>query len=91
MEWVPRPNDGVVRVATPLAFNVPVPRLRLPSKNCTVPPGIPPELVTVAVIVTGAPCGAGLREDVATEVVVARVTVSVNVPDRLPPLNKSPP
>jgi len=45
-------NEDVVYVAIPLPLRVPVPSVAAPSLNVTVPVGVPPELVTVAVKVT---------------------------------------
>ena len=58
MLWVPIAScDGdVVYCAWSLPSKVPVPNWVLPSKNLTVPVGVPPSwLVTVAVNVTGVP------------------------------------
>src|SRR5271165_1702954 len=51
----PMPNDEVVNVAFP-ALNGEVPNVVDPSKKITLPVGVPPAEVTVAVNVTG--CGA---------------------------------
>ena len=51
MECVPRANVEVVKVALPL-LSVPVPRVVDPSLKVTVPVGVPPLEVTVAVKVT---------------------------------------
>jgi len=45
----------VVNVATPETFNVPVPSGVAPSLKVTVPVGVPPVEVTVAVSVTAPP------------------------------------
>ena len=58
----------VVRVATPLV-SVAVPRLVEPSRKLTLPVGVPPLAVTVAVMVTVAPAAAGLGLAVKTVVV----------------------
>jgi hypothetical protein len=66
IEWLPTDSDEVVIVACPFAYAycVPVPICVLPSKNCTVPVGVPVvELKTVAVKVTGRPKVAGFRDD----------------------------
>jgi hypothetical protein len=57
MEWVAPDRVDVVKVATPLALRVPVPRVAASSLNVIVPVGVPepPEGVTVAVNVTEAP------------------------------------
>jgi hypothetical protein len=56
IEWVPPVSVDIVKLATPLLFNVPVPSAVVPSRKLTVPVGIPllPDL-TVAVHVTGVP------------------------------------
>ena len=41
MEWLPILNPDVVNVATPEPFNVPAPRVVEPSRNVTVPVGVP--------------------------------------------------
>ena len=69
MLWLPMPNKLVLYVATPLPLRLPVPSVVELSKNVTVPVGVPPEDVTVAVNVTDAPNPAGFRlEDRAVEV-----------------------
>jgi hypothetical protein len=45
----------VLSVATPLAFNVPVPSTVVPLKKVTFPPGVPAVEATVAVKVTLVP------------------------------------
>jgi hypothetical protein len=90
MAWVPNESTAVVSMVTPVGPKVPVPRLVVPSKNSTVPPGIPPVLVSVAVRTTGAPWGAGLSEDVTTAVVEAILTVLTRALELLPLLSASP-
>ena len=51
----------MARVATPLAFKAPVPSVVAPDRNVTVPVGMPPVPVTVAVKVTGVPAIEGVR------------------------------
>jgi hypothetical protein len=51
--------------------SVPVPRVVVPSLNVTVPVGMPPALVTVALKVTELPYADGLADDVGVFVVVA--------------------
>jgi hypothetical protein len=65
---VPIASALAVKVATPLAFNVPVPSVVVPSTKVTVPAGMPFGEVTVAVKVTGVPVAVG-------EAVVARAVV----------------
>lgn len=66
IEWIPTDSDEVMNAACPFTFSVPVPICMLPSKNCTVPVGVPVvELETVAVNVTDCPKVAGLAEDMS--------------------------
>jgi len=56
IECVPTVSVDVVKVATPLPLSVPVPSKVVPSRNVTVPVGVPPlPSLTVAVHVTGIP------------------------------------
>jgi hypothetical protein len=58
-ECVPTVSVDVVNVAMPLLFKAPVPSEAVPSRNVTVPLGVPGLLdVIVAVNVTGAPLDA---------------------------------
>ena len=50
-------------MARPEPFKVPVPRLLLPSKKATVPVGIPPLPLTVALKVTTFPANAGFCDE----------------------------
>ena len=69
---VPTDNVVVLKVATPEAFSVPVPRTVVPSLNETVPEGVPGELtVTVPVNVTDWPKIEEVVLEVRTEVVAA--------------------
>ena len=64
IEWVPIASDDVLSVACPFAPSAPVPICAAPSKNTTVPVGVPVvELKTVAVSVTDCAKGAGFGED----------------------------
>ena len=69
--WVPPVNEAIENVATPDPFSVPLPSVVAPSRNVTVPVGVPPVpvWVAVAVNVTFAPNVDGFGE-------AARVTVS---------------
>ena len=68
----------VVKVATALLFNDPVPRVVAPSRKVTVPVGVPELLdVMVAVNVIGAPPDAEAAELTNAAVVAADVMVSV--------------
>jgi hypothetical protein len=60
------------------ADRVPVPRVTVPSRNVTVPDGLPAPgatAVTVAVKVTDCPKTEGLAEDVRLVLVLALLTV----------------
>ncbi len=70
MECEPTASALVVSVALPVASNVPVPNVVEPSAKVTVPPGVPPEDVTVAVTVTDWPYVEGEGE-IETAVLVA--------------------
>lgn len=66
IEWIPADSDEVMNAACPFTFSAPVPICMLPSKNCTVPVGVPVvELETVAVNVTDCPKVAGFAEDMS--------------------------
>src|SRR5258707_15723440 len=78
MEWLPTLSVDVEKVATPLPFRVPEPIADAPSLKATLPDGVPAELVTVAVKVTGLPKADGLAEEVRA--------VGVAVLPALPPL-----
>ena len=54
IECDPPPNDAVANFALPL-LNVPVLSVVVPSRNVTVPVGVPPEPDTTAVKVTELP------------------------------------
>jgi hypothetical protein len=72
MERAPTARVEVAKVAIPLPFSVPVPRVELPFLKVTVPVGTPPGAVavTVAVNVTAWLYTDGL-EDELTAVAVA--------------------
>ena len=85
--WAVRVCDPALRAlvvidACPPASRVSVPSDVTPSKNSTVPVGVPAPEVTVAVIVTDCPKLDGLGEEVTAVVVLAALTVS----DALTPL-----
>ena len=69
---------GVVRIATPEAFSVRVPRFVAPSKKLTLPPGVPASDVTVAVMVTFCPNVLGFG-DVPRLVVVTPLKFAVTL------------
>src|SRR6202171_1559498 len=85
IECVPTVSVDVAKVATPLPFSVPVPRVVAPSRKVTVPVGVPEVLdVIVAVNVTGEQleAAAGERTNVAVVAMAAAgVIVSVNAAD----------
>ena len=63
-------KPDVLNVATPEPFSVPVPRVVEPSRNVTVPVGVPEPgalAVTVAVNVTDWPNTEGLAEDTTAD------------------------
>jgi hypothetical protein len=65
MECEPSVSDEIVSVATPPPANVALPSAAAPSLNVTVPVGVPPPLVTVAVKVTAWPIWLGLSEEIS--------------------------
>lgn len=68
----------VAKVATALAFSVPVPSVVVPSRKVTVPVGVPELLdVIVAVNVTGTPLDTEAAELTNAAAVAASVMVSV--------------
>jgi len=75
---VPTASVEVVKVAAPLVFSVPAPRVAVPSRKVTVPVGVLELLdVIVTVNVTALPLDAEVAELTNTAVVVASVMVSV--------------
>jgi hypothetical protein len=83
MEWEPTPSDEVEYVAWPVPFNVPVPRVVVPSLNVTVPVGMPvPEAgVTFAVNVTLVPATGVVEE----ALIVVEVATAAGFTTRLTP------
>jgi hypothetical protein len=79
MEWLPVASDEVLKVATPLVTVTFEARTVEPSVKVTLPIGVPPELVTVAVKVTLCPCVAGFEED-EIDVNVGLCTTAVVLP-----------
>ena len=71
-----------MNVALPL-LSVPEPNVEDPSLNVTVPVGVPPPDLTVAVNVTALPDFDGFREDATELVVVACFTVCVSTAEVL--------
>jgi hypothetical protein len=84
----------VAKVATALAFSVPVPSIVVPSRKVAVPVGVPEVLdVIVEVNVTGEPLdaeGAELTKAVVVATVTAGVTVSVTAAEVLAAKLESP-
>jgi len=78
-------SAAVANVATPDPLSVPVPSVVAPSLNVTVPVGVPPLPVTVAVKVTDCPNTEGFCEDVSV-VVLGLTTTRVAVVVTEPPL-----
>src|SRR6266496_3664183 len=79
MECAPTAREAVVSVAMPEESSVPVPRLLAPSRNVTVPVGMPAGELTVAVKVTGWPKTLGFTEEIDVTVVAPLFTVCDNV------------
>ena len=78
--WLPTLRAEVVKVATPLAFTVPVPRVAVPSMKLTVPVGTPEPGATgatVAVKVTDCPKAVAFEDELSVVVVLAWLTVCV--------------
>ncbi len=90
IEWDPKVKVEVVNVAV-VPDRVPVPIVAPPSLNVTVPVGVPPLAVMVAVNVTLCPTVLGLREEVRAMVVVAWSTVCASAVDVDPAKFVSPP
>ena len=92
-EWLPTASDDVLIDAVPLLTGA-VPSDVAPSKNCTVPPGLPAPgglTVTVAVSVTLAPNVDGFGALASDVDVLAWFTVCVCAGDVLPVYVRSPP
>lgn len=91
IECVPALSDDTVSEAAPL-LRVAVERSVDPSRNCTLPVGVPPAADTTALNVTAWPAVEGLREEVS-EVVVPEfeVTVSLSAGETLDAYKESPP
>src|SRR4051794_23116481 len=76
-----RARDEVVRAAPPEPLSVPVPSVVDPSLNVTVPVGVPPPLVTVAVKVTACPNVLAFRDEPIVVTVAAMVMLKLRLTD----------
>ena len=74
-------NAPVPNVATPPPLSVEVPSVAAPSLKVTVPVGVPPALVTVAVNITLCPTTLGLSDDATATDAVCKMTEFVALPD----------
>ena len=91
IECAPVASAPVENVVWPKPLSVPVPMVVAPSLNVTVPVGVPPEPLTVAVKVTDWPNALGSSEEVIAVVVLLGLTVCVSGDDVLAELLPSPP
>jgi hypothetical protein len=82
IECVPATSAEVEREACP-AFNVPLPIEVAPSRKITVPVGVPPVPVTVAVNVTVCPAVDGFTEEITVVLEVRPWTTCVNTSEML--------
>ena len=85
IEWLPATREDVASVALP-PESVPVPSDVAPSKNSTVPVGVPApgaDALTVAVKVTDSPKFDGLLFDATDVDVLALFTTCVSVEELL--------
>ena len=75
--WLPTVSEVIEQVATPVpkAWALQVPMVVAPSLNATLPVGVPPADVTVAVNTTGAPKVVLATLEVSTVVEAAAVTL----------------
>jgi hypothetical protein len=80
--WLPTGRLLVVQVAMPDPLSETVHRVVMPSLNVTLPPGVPPVEVTVAVNVAEAPKVEGLELLETTVFVMALLTTWVIEPAR---------
>src|SRR5262249_22550987 len=91
IEWLPTASALVENVAGRLPWRVRVPSVVEPSLKVTVPVGVPPVLVTVAVNVTDWVSALGFTDDTTVVVVAPMLTVCVSGADVLGPKFVSPP
>lgn len=78
---MPTASAEVVSEPAPVVSSVAVPMLDAPSRNVTVPVGVPVVELTVAVNVTACPNTVGFLEDVTAVVAPAVFTFKVAAPD----------
>lgn len=81
---MPATNAAVEREACPVPFSVPLPMELVPSRKTTVPVGVPPVPVTVAVNVTDCPAVEGLSEETTLVLEGCPTTVCVTTAEMLP-------
>jgi len=81
---VPTDRLDTESVALPPALSADDPSVVAPSRNVTVPVGVPDELETRAVNVRLCPNTDGLSDDVSAVVVLIAFTVCVRTEDVLP-------
>src|SRR5262245_32488163 len=78
MLWGPAVSVVVVNVATPPTPTAAVPSVFVPSRNVTVPVGVPVAALTVAVNVTASPAAEGFAEEIRFVVVAASAAGMTN-------------
>ena len=83
-------SELITNIACPPPSRVVLPIVVAPSFNVTVPVGVPPAPVTVAVNVTGVPGALGLADD-ERAAALALWTTAYNTADVLPRKLASPP
>ncbi len=83
MLCVPSGNADVLKVACPLDNGTVLPRFEPSDLNCTLPVGVPPLELTVAVNMTVCPSGITVDDDVSSTVESAAVTTCEMMADVL--------
>src|SRR2546426_3072556 len=83
MEFATPAREAEVSGAMAEKSSVPVPRLAAPSRNVTVPVGMPAGELTVAVKVTGWPKTLGFAEEIDATVVGPLFTICDNTDELL--------
>ena len=84
--WLPTESDEVAKLALP-ELKVAVPKVAAPSRNVTVPVGVPvagATGLTVAANVTAWPNSDGFTDDVTVVELAAELTVCVMAAEVLP-------